>query len=61
MNDTSTIWAGLSWAEAVGLVVIGLIVLAVGWSGYQKWSGRAVSDVKGLRLGHHPDRTPPEG
>ena len=56
MQDTSKIWAGVSPVEVVGLVVFALIVLAVAWSLYQKWSGKEQSDVSGLHLKHngHP-------
>jgi len=59
MNDTTTIWAGISWAEVVGLVVIALLVVAVGWTMYQKWSGHTKSDVSGLHFKHHDHGSPP--
>ncbi|HET7232273.1 MAG TPA: hypothetical protein VFJ16_19865 [Longimicrobium sp.] len=49
MNETRIV-AGVSPVEVVALVVIALIVLAVAWSAYQKWSGHTKSDVSGLNF-----------
>jgi hypothetical protein len=51
--DTTRIWAGVSPFEVVVLAVLVLLCLAAGWAMFQKWSGRAASDVSGLRLGQH--------
>ena len=42
----------LSPAEMAILGVLVLLVLATAWSFYRRWSGRARSDVSGLRFTH---------
>ena len=45
--------AGASGMEVAMLAILLVLCLAVGWALYRKWSGRATSDVSGLRLGQH--------
>jgi hypothetical protein len=51
--NTATVGSGLSWGEGVALAVLVLLVIAVGWTMYQKARGHTKSDVSGLHLGHH--------
>ena len=50
MNDVRVEGAGLSGVEIAVLAALLLLCLVVGWQLYQRFSGREVSDVQGLRF-----------